>query len=147
MTVHLRGRPDSFAAEVAADLRGNELVAGLSKAAYLPPEVTDAAWGMWLERTGAYLGWHETLMDAGVVDGDVIVIAHQVNGAGPDVINVAELLAAAKVAIDAGRLVVDAYRAQTERMALQLDREKQGLKKKQDVQDHDAEVGSHGGEP
>jgi hypothetical protein len=117
-----RVRPDTYEADVAPDLRREELVAGLVQAGYLEAAHPGEIYHVTVRRTDRDLAPNEPLDRAGVEDGDELEIVGLTHGAGPEVVDIAAVLAAAKVAVDAAQVVVDAYRAKTERMAAELRR-------------------------
>jgi hypothetical protein len=113
---------DAFEADVVPDIRCNEVVMGLIQDGYLGALRPGERYGVIVRRTDHDLSPSEMLTEAGVVGGDVLDIFLESHGAGPSPVELAEVLAAAKVAIDAAQVVVDAYRARTERLSVELKR-------------------------
>jgi hypothetical protein len=113
---------DAFEADVVPDIRCNEVIVGLIQDGYLDALRPGERYRVIVRRTDHDLLPSEMLTEAGVVDGDVLDILLESHGAGPSPVELAEVLAAAKVAIDAAQVVVDAYRARTERLSVELKR-------------------------
>jgi hypothetical protein len=111
-----------YEAEVAADICCSEVIEGLVRERFLGLPQQGERYQAVVRRTVRELAPSDRLVDVGVVDGDELVIILAAHGAGPSVVDLAEVLAAAKVAIDAAQLVVDAHRAKTERMSFELKR-------------------------
>jgi hypothetical protein len=107
--------PDITAAEIIESLTGEDTESWLDRLA--PSE----RYGLILLRTSTEIS--NTLAEAGARNGDRIHVTRVTHGAGPGPIDVAAGLAVAKLTIDTARVGVDAYRARTERMAIDLERE------------------------
>lgn len=108
--------PAMTAAEVVSSLVGPATNSWLGSLA--PGE----AYRLVLLRTGEEIA--DTLAAAGAKDDDRILVTRVAHGAGPGPLDVAAGLATAKLTIDAARVGIDAYRARTERLAANLEREK-----------------------
>jgi hypothetical protein len=113
-----------YEADVSPDITAAEILS----------ELTGPAANSWLRRIGPNERCRLTLLRTGkeirhtltgarARKGDRILVTRETHGAGPGVLDVATGLAAAKLTIDAARVGIDAYRARTERLAVDLERE------------------------
>lgn len=121
---HQRASPASdYEARVPLDATAEEILAWLASEetdAWLGPVARAESYALVVKRVGREIV--TTVAEAGVVDGDWIFVDRMTHGAGPAPLDLAAGLAAAKLTIDAAQLGVDAYRARTERIALDLER-------------------------
>jgi hypothetical protein len=120
---HYPASASAYEADVVCDITCDEVATGLIEDGYLPALRPGERYRIILRRSDRELAPSDTLATVGTVDRDEFEILLDTHGAGPPLVELAEVLAAAKVAVDAARVVVDAYRARTERMSLELKRE------------------------
>lgn len=117
--------PSCYEADVSPALTATEIVSSLTGPAtssWLGPLAPGEAYRLVLSRTGEEIT--DTLAAAGARDGDRILVMRLAHGAGPSPFDVAAGLTTAKLTIDTARVGIDAYRARTERLAANLEREK-----------------------
>jgi hypothetical protein len=123
--ITVRDASERYTAQTSAPLEmtGLELVGLLDEGGFPTdhpdPNATPALFDL---SSGRALELDRTLRDEGVVDGATIVFGHvQIAGVGP--VEAAAALGTLKLSLDAARVAVEAYRAKTERLALELERD------------------------
>lgn len=81
VTCHEKGRQDTFDADVAADCTASEIVDGLIEAGYLSGASANESYGVVNGRTGRVIPPGQTLAASDVMDGEVLAITKDLNGA------------------------------------------------------------------